>query len=101
MEITKMLTLSTAHISKETAMLLVESNDKIEFSLSTYQKNWRNFNYGWFIHVPEELKEYPEAYFDVPNDLMKCLLFAKDLECELLCLDEDGEILDYLEKFDW
>ena len=57
MEITKMLTLSTVHISKETATLLTEyCAYKTELSLSVYKKSWRGFNYGWFIYIQKNLK---------------------------------------------
>ena len=102
MEITKMLTLSTCHIKEETAMLL---NDaciyKKEFSLVLYPKRWISDYYGWFIYIPEELEADPETYEDVPKDLMQCLLFAKHVGCELLCLDGDREVLSYLDKYNW
>lgn len=92
MEITKMLTLSTAHITEETANKLnYELNNDVMF-IAVYAKE----DYGWFIYIPEDFEE-----IDVPDDLMKLLLFAKDLNCGILCLDRDGEVFDYLEKFDW
>lgn len=102
MEITKMLTLSTIHISKETASLLMKvCKYKKELSLVIFPKSWQKEYYGWFIYVPEELTTDLETYNDVPEDLMKCLLFAKDLDCGILCLDGDGEVLDYLLKYHW
>lgn len=100
MEITKMITLSTCHITEETAMLLSDACIyKKDFSLVLYSKRWLDDYSGWFIYIPEELEMDPDTYKDVPYDLMKCLLFAKDLGCELLCLDCDGEALDYLHKY--
>ena len=87
MEINKMLTVSTAHISEETAELL----DK-DISIVAYQKG----DYGWFIHIHDDCDEY-----EIPKDLLKLLMFAKDLNCDWLCLDCDGDILDYLETYDW
>ena len=87
MEITKMLTVSTANISMETAELLDG-----DISIVVYNKGV----YGWFIHIPDDPEEY-----DIPQDLLKLMNFAKDLDCEWLCLDRDGEVLDYLETFDW
>ena len=97
MEITKMLTLSTIHITKETAEKLnYELNNNVMY-LVVYAKE----DCGWYVYIPEELTLYPEDYEDVPDDLMKLLLFARDMDCGILCLDCDGEVLDYLEKFYW
>lgn len=92
MEITKMLTLSTIHITQETAdKLNYELNNDVMF-ITVYTKE----DYGWFIYLPENFEE-----IDVPEDLMKCLLFAKDLDCGILCLERDGEVLSYLNKYNW
>lgn len=89
MEINKMLTISTAHISEETAKLL----DKDEIGIPVFNKG----NYGWFIFVPQ----YNDYVSYIPKDLNHLLTFAKDCDCDWLCLDADGEILDYLETFVW
>lgn len=102
MEITKMLTLSTSHITKETATLLSEAcMYRKEISLVFYQKRWYNDYSGWFIYIPEELETYPEDYQDIPDDLMQILLFAKHNDCTWICLDCDGEEVDCLEVFYW
>lgn len=93
MEISKMLTISTVHITKETNDLLESEADKnitIGFP-EVYGKE----NYGYFIHVPEDLEEYEE----VPRDLLKCMLLAQKNDCEWLCLDCDGEVVDELETY--
>lgn len=92
MEITKMLTLSTVHISKETAEMLDCIEGRYDVPLIVFNKD----DCGWFIHVSDGFEEE-----NMSHDLKKCLLFAKDLGCKWLCLDCDGEVLDYLEKFDW
>ena len=90
MEISKMITVSTGHISKETAELL--ENDNI-YGLIVYQKD----EYGWFIFLSEE----DDYYVSIPDELLKLIKFAKDLGCSWLCLDRDGDVLEYLEVFDW
>lgn len=90
MEISKMTTVSTGHISKETADLL--ENDNI-YELIVYQKD----EYGWFIFLSEK----DDYYVSIPDELLKLIKFAKDLGCSWLCLDRDGDILEYLEVFDW
>lgn len=89
MEITKMLTVSTAHITKETADLL-----DCDVSRVVYQKD----DFGWFIHIPDDfdLEEY-----DIPQELLKLIKFAKDIECDWLCLDCDAEALEYFETYEW
>lgn len=92
MEISKMLTISTAHITMETARELnIESNTN-NMQLSVYKKS----DYGWFIYVNDDLDNRT-----IPDDLLKCLEFAKDLGCEWLCLDCDGEVLEYLYTYEW
>jgi len=92
MEITKMLTVSTAHIMKNTPELL---NDGIR-GLVIYKKD----EYGWFIFVPSYDKEYNNLSLIMP-DLHRLLVFAKDMDCEWLCLDCDGEILEYFQTYKW
>lgn len=87
MEISKMLTVSTAHINKETAKMLDGDIDIVIYDKGVY---------GWFIHIPDDPEEY-----NIPQELLKLMKFAKDLDCDWLCLDSDGEILDYLETYEW
>lgn len=89
MEISKMLTVSTAHVSKETAELL--ENDELDIVI--FDKG----EYGWFIFLSDE----DDYYDNFPVELLKLMNFAKDLCCDWLCLDRDGEVLEYLETFDW
>lgn len=86
LEITKMLTISTAHISEETNQLLLDEEvDVTCFGLDEY--GWLILSYG-----PEE---------NLPEDLAACLKFADDHGCAWLRLDSDGMIVDGLEVFDW
>ena len=91
MEITKILTISTAHITKVTAELL---DDGVR-DLSVYSKG----EYGWFIFVPES--DVINSLHIMLPDLMRLLQFAKDLGCEWLCLDRDGEVLEYFNTYEW
>lgn len=94
-EISKMLTLSTAHISEETAVML-EREVKYgvnDIPLSIYNKA----EFGWFIYVSEYYKDIE----DIPEDLMSCLDLAKENECDWLCLDCDGIIVPELPTYDW
>lgn len=99
MEIKKMLTISTAHITDETADLL----DANQLNVVMYNKG----EFGWFIHLDEDnLSNYYDSndkasYFYIPEELLKLMKFAQDLGCKWLCLDRDGEELEYFETFDW
>lgn len=95
MEITKMLTISTAHITKETALLLDICTDGVvrEISNPVYSKG----DYGWFIYIGCNDSDDPF----IPNDLRKCLKLAENNDCDWLCLDRDAEIVDGLDKYEW
>lgn len=91
MEISKMLTVSTAHITQTTAEIL---DDGVR-DLIVYKKD----EYGWFIVVPES-DVIVHLWTVLPN-LMTLLAFAKDLGCDWLCLDRDGEVLEYIKSYEW
>lgn len=102
MDITKMLTISTGHVTFETAELL---NDEAD--------TWTNLNlpaiytkgeYGYMIHVPEDFLDEDEdgpLYHDIPGDLHEVMSFAFAHDCNWLCLDRDGEVLKELNYYEW
>lgn len=95
MEICKMLTLSTAHITKETANTLKErSAHWADYDLVIYDKD----TFGWWIHISEE---GTEDLHSVPADLVACINFALDNGCEWLCIDCDGPIEESLPIYEW
>lgn len=65
-EIDRMITISTAHISKETRRML--NNSLIE-DLTYYAK----YGFGWFIHIPP-MDRLDDS--DIPEDLAACLRYA-------------------------
>lgn len=92
MDITKMLTISTAHITEETATKLDLEANTDDMQLSVYLKA----DYGWLVYVNKDLDNR-----NIPDDLRKCLELAKANDCEWLCLDCDGEIVDGLDVYEW
>lgn len=92
MEISRMLTLSTAHITQST-------NDWISqqeiFCLPAFQKD----DYGWFIYISNEPLD--DESMNIPDDLCKVISFAKAENCDWLCLDCDGEIVNGLTVYEW
>lgn len=89
--IDKMMTLSTAHISEETAHLLDDERAATKWGLIVYNKSV----YGWFLNLGfDEL-------FNIPMDLLKCINYALDHGCSWLCLDRDGDTTLELPTYDW
>lgn len=93
LDITRMLTINTAHIKEETA-------EKIdEFDLVTFDK----VNFGWFIYIPTEKEDVMEILEDknIPDDLVDCIRLAWENNCNWLCLDRDASEFDELETYEW
>ena len=90
MEIAKVWTLSTGHITKETDEFLSKAVDSAN-GPAVYAKG----EYGYYIPV---LDDSENTY---PEDLQRLIDVAKDLDCGLICLDRDGEILSWLPVYDW
>lgn len=90
MEITKMLTLSTAHIPESVAKSLETEPETDNYGLSVYP-----FTYGFWIYVPSEIPSH------LPPSLAACLRLAKENGCVWLQLDQDAEPLDILPVYDW
>ena len=90
MDIEKMLTISTAHVSHETEEKLDKESYSDEMQLSVYKKE----DYGWFIFIPDTIDDK-----NIPDELKKCIELAKRNDCSWLCLDCDGNIEEGLETF--
>lgn len=93
MDITRMLTLSTAHITPDTRFILDhvdEHSDELD-KIVVYPKD----EYGWFIYIMEEMGAHA-----LPADLQACIDLAKEHHCTMLCLDRDGDILEDLAVYD-
>lgn len=103
LEIGRMLTLSTGHISKKTADLLNEVAEAYtELSLPVvYTKG----EYGYMVHINEEHSgewtEDKELIADTPSDLYECMRLAIANDCDWLVFDRDAGIVKGLQVFDW
>lgn len=93
LEISKMLTLSTAHITEATSKRLESDPNDNNLGLCVYSTP-----YGWFIMIDERTVKDADH---LPKELANLIKFANDLDCKVLHLDCDAEIVDYLETFDW
>lgn len=101
-EISKMLTLSTAHVTDRTMRLLDEEPEGNDLSLAVYPKS--EFGYIIYIPEPDELLCDGEPWtqkmpHEWPKDLWDVLLYARDLSCDILCLDGDGPEIPYLKSY--
>ena len=93
LEIGKMLTLSTAHITSKTADRLDKDPDDNNLGICVYPKS----DYGWYISITETLANTD----DLPKDLACVMKFALFMGCETLCLDCDGEVCNFLPTYEW
>lgn len=96
--IEKMLTLSTAHVSEDTAALL---EDTLQQTLGTapficFQKD----DYGWFVHVPADVS-MRESLDTFPEDLRTCMDHARAEGCTWLMFDRDADLVEGLPAYDW
>lgn len=89
LEIASMLTISTAHISEETAALMSKAAEAWYPGMpSLYEKG----RYGFLVFVsPDEFD--PGNAGGCPEDLFACMKLAYQKGCEWLCLDRDGAVL--------
>lgn len=101
METCTMLTLSTAHIEKETAEMLKHQSVDSDLEYDTINTNlvvYSKADYGWWIHVADLDRDDVRL---LPCDLAACCMIAMRENCEWLCLDADGPIEDCLPMYEW
>ena len=96
LEIEKILTLSTGHITSNTAKKLDLNPATNCLGLCVYHKA----SYGWYIIVDENAIELATNN-KLPRELANLILFTRDVNCSILCLDQDGYKLPYLKSFNW
>lgn len=92
MEIEKMMTLSTIHITESTSKYL-DREDRAE--LVVYPKS----EYGWFIYLG--LDSLKDELLLIPKDLVEIIQFAIKNDCMWLCLDCDGDEEESLPIYEW
>lgn len=92
LEISKMLCISTAHITQKTSQLLCDEAIK---DVTYYNKG----DWGFFIYVPTCIEENTEA--DIPEDLQKVMDFARMNDCLWVMLDCAASVVDELPKYEW
>ena len=95
MDITKVLTISTAHITEETDRKLQDESEVNNMCISVYDKA----EYGYWIYV--DPFDGLMCHKNIPEDLLNCIKLARRNDCQWLCLDCDGEVVSELPTYDW
>ncbi|HAU84603.1 MAG TPA: hypothetical protein DCW90_03570 [Lachnospiraceae bacterium] len=93
MEISRMWTLSTAHITRETDKWLTEQLKEPTEGLTVYEKTG-----GYFIYVPKDL-DYEEM--NLPEDIETIIAFSIGCEMDWICLDSDGPVEKMFPTYEW
>lgn len=93
MEIARMWTLSTAHITEKTDRWLTKQVKEPTEGLCVYKKTG-----GYFIYVPSYF-EWNEM--DTPEDIDPIFATAIAENLDWICLDSDGPIEKSLEIHEW
>ena len=93
---------STGHITdrdSEVLCQLAANPSSLGTTISEYDR-------GWFIAVPEESDGRPDFYnlcrdAGLSEAFINLVAHVRDVECQVLRLDTDGDVLDDLPTFDW
>ena len=93
MEIARMWTLSTAHITEKTDRWLTKQVKEPTEGLCVYKKTG-----GYFIYAPDDF-DYEEM--NLPEDIETIIAFAIGCEVDWICLDSDGPIDNGFKTYEW
>lgn len=94
-EIHKMLVMSTAHVSEETAKLIDEAYDRKHAWAPAFARAE-----GWLFYVGDENPVVKHG-LDYPEEFAALFSFAMEQGCTWLMLDRDGDTVDNLPTFEW
>ena len=88
--IRKMLDLSTAHITQDTA-------DAINRGIGAFTHRMvAKTHCGFLLTTTEQIEET-----DCPVDLKTCLIYARLLGCDYILFDADGFVDTHLQTYEW
>lgn len=102
LDIQKVLTVSITHIPEEIAIKIERVCNKTAIyytgisNLSIYKKA----EYGWWIYVPKNMTD-SFTNRDVIKELQPLIKLACENNCEWLCIDRDGDVVDFLPVYIW
>lgn len=97
LDITRVLNLSTAHITKNTAETLCRcalNNDYIPLC-TVLEKG----EYGWYVYINDS--EEPDQIPDELSDIRDCVIFALKHDITCICFDRDADTVVGLPVHDW
>lgn len=98
LEISKMLTVSTTHVTEATYKALLLDNMRNEIMLPIYVKcAGYGQSFGLYIYLEPTCIEQGK----IPEDLMPLVKLAQENNCNILCLDGDGPELDGYQTYEW
>lgn len=97
-EICKMMTFSTAHLSSETMNRLMDKDYIASVQAPIYEKIFDGNLIGWFIYIDNSDPKYKHE--DLPDDLIKCIAYARQSGCSFICFDSDATIVADLQTYD-
>jgi len=102
LEIVKLVTLSTSHISQTTVHNLPNGRGD-HWGVRGTPDWWPRFarDEGWLFWVPADEAAFQICYAEAPKDLLDVLMYIRNSGCEWLLLDCDGPTCDVLYQYDW
>lgn len=93
-EIDRVMTVSTAHVSPETARAMDDDPEANQITLPVYRKG----EFGWFVYLNGSSEH---DVLNLPDDLRACVRLARANDCSILCLDRDAATLRSLPTHSW
>lgn len=99
LEISKVLTVSSGHVTENTFEALSLDGLVNEIMLPVYSKSAPGNGEGFGLYVYIEPKCLEQG--KIPEDLMPLIRLAQENDCSILCLDCDGPELEGYPVYDW
>ena len=98
-EISQMLTLSTAHLSRETREAMSDPDFIDEVAPAIYPKTILGTTYGWFVYMARCADQDDEDFKTLPEDLTAAIALANKLNCSVICFDADADPVENLTTY--
>ena len=87
-DITKMLTLSTDHISSDMELAMLRNGSTDELGCTVYR-----YEFGYLIPCYSSLEDLQNRKESIVPEIYALMEYAQKLGCQWLRFDEDGEIV--------
>ena len=99
-ETSRYCSISTAHLTRETDMLLQKQENQDNELPIYFPKRINGTLYG-YIFVAAGWDDSDEARACCPEDLKACLQYAQSIGCDMLVIDGDCNTVPGLPVYDW